>query len=122
MIEGFIFSFEGLFLALILMYLPFYFNIFGGGDVKLLMAIGSIKGPDFILWTFLLTLAFGALLSFGLMVKRGNFKTKMQGAVGEMYLKTFGKRTLSDTEPDGIALYGIAIFAATLASWLKFYF
>jgi prepilin peptidase CpaA len=119
-LDGLVFSFEGWLLALILMYAPFHFNIFGGGDVKLLMAVGAIKGPDFALWSFLFTLFFGALLSLGLMIKRGNFSRKMKGAVDEIYLKTFGIRTLSQTEPDGIALYGIAIFAAVAAAWIKF--
>lgn len=120
MLDGIIFSFEGWLLALALMYLPFAFNVFGGGDVKLLMAVGAYKGPDFAMWAFLFTLFFGALLSLGLMIKRGNFQKRMSTAATEMYLKTFGKRTLASTDPNGIALYGIAIFVAVTAAWFKF--
>jgi len=117
--QGLIFSLEGLSVALFFMYPIFHFNVFGGGDVKLLMAIGAVMGPDFALWNFLFLLVFGALLSFGLMLKRGIFQERMQNAWQEMYYRNFGVRTLEQTATQGKALYGIAIFAGAMATWLK---
>ncbi|PKK90383.1 MAG: hypothetical protein CVV64_08445 [Candidatus Wallbacteria bacterium HGW-Wallbacteria-1] len=118
-LQGFLFSMEGAALGLFLMYLPFHFNVFGGGDVKLLMAAGSLLGPDFAFWNFLFLLAFGALLSLYLMLRRGIFSERMQNAWQELYYKNFGARTLEQTPDKGKALYGIAIFMGAAAAWIK---
>lgn len=119
--DGFLFGFEGIVVALLLMYLPFHFRVFGAGDVKLLMAVGAFKGPDFALWNFFWLLAFGALLSTAVMVKRGVLSARMLNAYNEIYYRTFGSRSLESTAPEGKVIYAPAIVAGSIAAWLKFH-
>lgn len=119
--DGLLFSLEGLLVALVFMYLPFHFRIFGGGDVKLLMAVGAFKGPDFALWNFFYLLAFGAVLSAIVMMRRGILAARMLNAYNEIYFKTFGSRSLDQTAPEGKVIYAPAIIAGTFAAWIKFH-
>ena len=56
-------SILGFMLGLILMFLPFCLGGMGGGDVKLMAAIGAFVGPSTLLYVFLASALFGALLS-----------------------------------------------------------
>ena len=69
--EGWWSSLEGLGLAL-LVYLPLYLlRAMGGGDVKLMAAVGAIAGPGNWLRIFFFTLLFGAVAAIVLiLVKR----------------------------------------------------
>jgi prepilin peptidase CpaA len=46
--HGFLTSFEGLALGFLLLFPFFFFSGIGAGDVKLLMAIGALKGSGFV--------------------------------------------------------------------------
>ena len=59
----------GLVLGILLLYLPFQGGGVGGGDVKLLGAIGSIVGPVFIFKIFLVSAIFGGALSLVMIIK-----------------------------------------------------
>ena len=45
----------------------------GGGDVKLMMAVGALMGIRFTAWTLLFTTAVGGLFAVVVMVRRGVF-------------------------------------------------
>ena len=51
--------------GLLLLFLPFYFRWFGGGDVKLAAVIGAWLGPQVGTVAILAALALGGLLSLG---------------------------------------------------------
>jgi prepilin peptidase CpaA len=57
----------------------------GGGDAKLLMAIGALKGLNFLIWSFLLGAVAGGVLAVAVLVRRRLFMralpTAVQGAV-----------------------------------------
>ena len=55
-------SFRGCGLGLALMMLPFLLKGVGGGDVKLMAAIGALKGTQFVFFTFLFTAVAGGLI------------------------------------------------------------
>ncbi|MFQ6133337.1 MAG: prepilin peptidase [Armatimonadota bacterium] len=57
-------SLAGIFAGLALWFVaPFIGNVLGGGDVKLLAAVGALQGPVFVLHTLALTAAWGGLLA-----------------------------------------------------------
>ena len=67
-------SFFGIGLAL-LVYLPLYaLRAAGGGDVKLMAAIGALAGPADWFWIFVATAIIGGLLAIVLMVGKGRVR------------------------------------------------
>ncbi len=60
---GLLISIAGLFIGMALLYLPYAAGGMGGGDVKLLGAIGAIKGPWFVFTTFLAMAIIGGLMA-----------------------------------------------------------
>ena len=61
-------SFLGLVLGILFLYVPFTWGGVGGGDVKLLGALGSLLGPHLIFKIFLVSALCGGLLSVVAMV------------------------------------------------------
>lgn len=57
----------GFFLGIALLFLPYAMGGIGAGDVKLLGAIGAIKGPWFVFVTFLVTSIIGGIMAVGRM-------------------------------------------------------
>ena len=50
----------------------------GAGDVKLLMAVGALTGPMFLLWTLLGTVFAGAILALAWAARRGVLRETVQ--------------------------------------------
>lgn len=76
--EGLRSSFEGLGLAL-LIYLPLYLlRGTGGGDVKLMAAVGAITGPGNWLRIFFLTVIFGAVAAIILILVKGRVRQTLR--------------------------------------------
>jgi prepilin peptidase CpaA len=68
---GLLFSLYGLLLGLALFFIPFAMGGMGGGDVKLLGAIGAMKGAQFVFQAALFTAFCGGGLALGyLLVNR----------------------------------------------------
>jgi prepilin peptidase CpaA len=61
--QGLISAFAGAVVALMLLLPTFYFRILGGGDVKLMVAVGAIIGPQLLLWSLAYGVILGALTS-----------------------------------------------------------
>ena len=61
--EGFLFSVYGLLLGLAIFFIPFMLGGMGGGDVKLLGAIGAIKGLQFVFYAAVFTAFCGGILA-----------------------------------------------------------
>ena len=57
-------------LPLLLLYAA---RAFGAGDVKLLMAVGALMGPGFLLWTLLGAVVAAGLLALVVVIRRGRF-------------------------------------------------
>ncbi|MBT9152144.1 MAG: hypothetical protein DDT35_00358 [Firmicutes bacterium] len=66
-------SLLGLALGFLLLFPLFALGKFGGGDVKLLAAIGALRGLHFIWRASLLGLFFGGVLALGLLVYHREF-------------------------------------------------
>ncbi len=62
-VQGFWFSVAGSGAGVALMLLPFAAGGLGGGDVKMLAAIGALKGAEFAFYTFLFSAVAGGLIA-----------------------------------------------------------
>ncbi len=71
-LPGLLSSLEGMAAALPLLLL-YAARAFGAGDVKLLMAVGALMGPRFLLWTLLGAVCAAGLLALVLVLRRSRF-------------------------------------------------
>jgi prepilin peptidase CpaA len=69
--HGILMSFTGLFTGLALLLIIFLAGGIGAGDVKLLGAIGALKGTVFVLWTMFYTGLIGGIMAFALLIWKG---------------------------------------------------
>ena len=74
-IDGLLNAFLGLSLAFIILFPAFLIKAIGAGDVKLMMAIGTITGYQLIIWSIVYAVIVGALSS----VLLAFYKTGWQG-------------------------------------------
>ena len=105
----------------LLVFIPFYFyRILGGGDVKLMMAIGTLIGSPGILYVALMTGLVGGVLAIGMSLYYKSLYKVTQNTQSviaiflrrhsiKQQLKNFGLQTSSQKLP-----YAIAIGIATL--------
>ncbi len=71
-LPGVLWSLEGIAAALPLLLL-YAARTFGAGDVKLLMAVGALMGPGFLLWTLLGAVCAAGLPALVFVLRRGRF-------------------------------------------------
>jgi prepilin peptidase CpaA len=69
--HGILMSFAGLLAGLALLFIIFLAGGIGAGDVKLLGAIGALKGTVFVLWTMFYTGLIGGIMAFALLIWKG---------------------------------------------------
>jgi len=106
-------------------FLPFFMlRGMGGGDVKLLAALGAWVGPQEALWVAVYTGIAGGVLGVCVAFSRGYLKTAMRNVLGALlYWGTVGMKpvpglTLESTDAPRLA-YAIPILAGTLVTlWL----
>jgi prepilin peptidase CpaA len=73
----------GALLALALLVGPFALGGIGGGDVKMMAAVGSLVGPSALLASLAAGLILGGLVAVGVLWRRGRLAEKL-GALGAM--------------------------------------
>ena len=82
----------------------------GGGDAKLLIAMGALKGLHFAVWAMLLTGVFGGLLAVVTMIRRRTAKQTALNLVANMLSNAGGlSRDLAAGSVGGKLPYSIAI-------------
>ncbi|ASK61825.1 prepilin peptidase [Virgibacillus phasianinus] len=69
-LDGFLFSGQGFLVGLGLLLIPFLMGGIGAGDVKLLAAIGALKGTVFVLYTGIYAGIIGGLIAIFILVKQ----------------------------------------------------
>lgn len=67
--QGFINSLIGTLIGLAIFFPLFYFKKMGAGDIKLLAAIGAIKGYIFVLWVVFYGAIVGGIISLVLLLR-----------------------------------------------------
>ncbi|MDI3534995.1 MAG: prepilin peptidase CpaA [Thermosediminibacterales bacterium] len=73
--SGFLFGLKGLVTGIFLLFIPYCLGGIGAGDVKLLGAVGALKGPLFAVKTILLGGLIGGVIAAYLIYRRGMIKS-----------------------------------------------
>jgi len=73
-LEGLAFSLMGAAAGFSLLLLPYLLGGMGGGDVKLMMALGAILGPVSIFWVFIYTCLVGGVIALGVIIISGRWQ------------------------------------------------
>jgi prepilin peptidase CpaA len=112
---------EGAGLALLLSVPPFALGMLGGGDVKLLAAVGAFMGPARLIGAFLMiALVGGALALLQALRRRAVGEVVSRSFAMAKYLAFFGRfgyRPTLKSEGAITVPYGLAIGAGALAWW-----
>ena len=82
---GILHFFSGAFFPLLCLLPLFFFRMIGGGDIKLLSALGGILGYPKILSLLLLTFLTGAILSLAFLISCGNLKERISYFISYFY-------------------------------------
>jgi prepilin peptidase CpaA len=115
---------SGLGLGLGLMLAPYLFRVMGGGDVKLMAAVGAWVGPQVVLAAFLLTSLAGGLYALALLARRsGALRGLFTPLRAILYATCASGEFHYQPAPAAPGLpklcYGLAIAAGTLAAMLR---
>ena len=87
--SGFTFSFFGFLLGLGVFIIPYILGGMGAGDVKLMAAIGALKGAEFIFITALLTAICGGIMAVGYMLIKRGLLYSIKNVVGILAVPLF---------------------------------
>jgi len=89
----------------------------GGGDAKLLIAVGALKGFHFCIWALLLTGVFGGVLAVVMMIRRRAVRQTAVNLIANMMANAGGVTTdLAAGSALGKIPYSIAIALGSLAA------
>ncbi|MDK2821786.1 MAG: prepilin peptidase CpaA [Clostridia bacterium] len=117
---GFIKSIEGFLLGLGLLILPFICGGIGAGDVKLLAAIGAIKGTTFVFYSFIYMGIVGGLISIGILIYQKRLLKVLYELIKGLFIFITSHCLIMPTvnnNPKNKFPYGIAIVIGTLATY-----
>lgn len=121
--SGFIFSLKGFSLGLLLLLLPFLMNGMGAGDVKLLAAIGAIKGPVFVFNTFLWMALWGGMIAVVILLYKRQAKETASRLKNGFILASLRVANFTDSlSKEELSIYypyGVAIALGVLSSFYK---
>ena len=95
-------------------------RLLGGGDVKLLMAIGALQGPDFLMWTLFYMALVGAALAIALALYRGVLTPRVRYLTASCYLRMAPGAPIARAEAKGGPRlpYAIAIAMGSVTTLL----
>ncbi|MDP3920547.1 MAG: A24 family peptidase [Candidatus Omnitrophota bacterium] len=96
--DGFMASLAGFALGIALLYIPFALGGMGGGDVKLLAAIGAFVGPIILLHVFLASAVMGGVLSAVEITRSKAWRMTWEGLKYRMFYFLTYHRMPSETE------------------------
>lgn len=114
--QGFLFSGNGFLLGFAFMFIPFLLGGMGAGDVKLMAAIGAMKGSLFTLYAFLYTSLIGGVIALVIIVARRQFASSMQRLTYAFTLRQ--ANLLSQEELHHSFPYGVAIVLGTVTAMI----
>ena len=81
-LSGLWFSILGMFVGLAIFFIPFAMGGMGGGDVKLLAAVGALQGWQFVLAVGILTAAAGGFMALGYLIFTGRLLRVLKKMAG----------------------------------------
>ncbi len=116
----------GLLVGFILFLIVFLIGGLGGGDVKLMAAIGAIKGYPFVMYAAFYSALVGGLISIMIMIWKGRFLRGMRNIFRVLFSYIFSfvfpgmePESLNPEESEKIP-FGFAICLGTLWAVLEF--
>jgi len=121
--DGFFFAGTGLILGVGLLLMPFVMGGMGGGDVKLLGAVGSISGAMTTFRIFLISAIVGLAVSIIVMIAVGDYRRALFARIARMVKR--GKSS-QDSLATGVTFprislpYGVVIASGALFSYYFF--
>lgn len=114
---GFGASLTGLAAGMALLLIPFLMGGIGAGDVKLLGAVGALKGPVFVFYAGLASAIAGGIFALLLLVYRGTLIQVLKHTAWGLLIQRAGFLS-GGTLIGGSFPYGIAIVAGTVFTLL----
>jgi prepilin peptidase CpaA len=123
--NGLVFAAEGWVVGAAVVFLPFALGGLGGGDVKLLAALGAWLGPTNAVWIALYTGVAGGVMAVVVAVSHGYLRTALANVWFLLqHWSVAGLRPLYEVSLEGSTgprlAYAIPIFAGLLvAVWLR---
>ena len=93
----------------------------GGGDIKLIAAIGALCGPAFVLWTCLFTALAGSVIFLIPLIRRGLLIYTVRNFVGNVYRKYLLQMPVDVAEGSrsGKQPFSVAILAGVILAFVK---
>lgn len=125
-IDGVLFSLQGLLVGALIFALPFLLGGMGGGDIKLVGAIGAVQGMAFVIKAAIITGLVGGIVALAVLIKNKALLATLRRLWTEFLLIIFHLR-LRDFEQDPQTVdlkckqsfpYGIPIVCGTLLAYL----
>ncbi|HHV34461.1 MAG TPA: prepilin peptidase [Syntrophomonadaceae bacterium] len=115
-------SIGGLITGVLIFIVPFAMGGLGAGDVKLLGAVGALKGPLFALYTALGTALIGGVIALLVLLWQSRLLSTLKrlGAAVGVLVGGGGKTALlfiDRTPYSSLIPYGLAIFLGTIAAY-----
>jgi prepilin peptidase CpaA len=116
-------SITGLLIGVMLFIVPFALGGLGAGDVKLLGAVGALKGPLFVLYAALGTALFGGVLAVLVLIWQSRLLSTLRrlGTALGVLVGGGGKGAalfMERTPYSSLIPYGVPIFLGTIAAYL----
>ena len=93
----------------------------GGGDIKLIAAIGALCGPAFVLWTCLFTALAGSVIFLIPLLRRGLLIYTVRNFAGNLYRKYLLQMPVDVAEGSrsGKQPFSVAIVAGVILAFVK---
>jgi prepilin peptidase CpaA len=117
-LDGFIFSGKGMLVGIGLLLIPFMLRGIGAGDVKLLGAIGALKGSYFVFYSFLYTALIGGVIAFFILIYMKKLKGTLKRLSTALIMASGNTGSLNLIDRSDLAPsfpYGVAIVLGTFS-------
>ncbi|WP_066387117.1 A24 family peptidase [Neobacillus mesonae] len=117
--EGFLFGGKGFLVGIGLLLIPYLLGGMGAGDVKLMTAIGTLMGVNFVFYSFIYTALIGGAIAIVLIIKqRGCINSMKSFFYSVIFLRSnLGSILIPKEKHSSISFpYGIAIVLGTLCT------
>jgi prepilin peptidase CpaA len=110
-LDGLFFSLLGIVIGFGLLIFPYLLGGMAAGDVKLLMAIGALKGTAFTFGSFIYIAIIGGIIAVIILVMKKEFSTTIKRMIFSLRLQTLDG--LNKNEIHHAFPYGVAIVLGT---------
>jgi prepilin peptidase CpaA len=118
--DGFLFSLLGMLTGFGLLFIPYALKGMAAGDVKLVMAIGALKGSAFVFGSFLYIAIIGGIIALIILIIQKDLLNTLKRIFISAHFKTLD--SLSKNEYHHAFPYGVAIVLGTISYYTMSYF